>query len=208
MGYSREHKARTRERVIECAARLFRRHGYNGVGIDDIMAAANLTRGGFYAHFRSKQDLFAATLAADLVLAKELRARGGAAAGGAAAALRELIEFYLDRGNRTHIPKLCQLVSLSADVGRAGGAARAAYTAALRDMVDEVAGRIAAPPADAHARALTAVALCVGGAVLAQAVDDDRLAETLLDACRARAVAEVDARALRAPPAQRGVEIG
>ena len=192
MGYSAEHKARTKERVVESAARLFRRYGYNGVGIDDIMAAANLTRGGFYAHFRSKEDLFAATLAADLVLARQLRVSGEPDGGGAPPAVRALIDFYLDGGNRKHIPNLCPLVSLSADVGRSGEATRAAYTAALRSMIDELARRIDAAPADARARALTTLALCVGAVGLAQAVNDDQLAEALLDACRTRALAEVD----------------
>ena len=73
MGYSSEHKDRTRERVVTAAGRLFRRYGYNGVGIDEIMAAAGLTRGGFYAHFKSKHDLFAAALAEELELARQLR---------------------------------------------------------------------------------------------------------------------------------------
>lgn len=192
MGYSAEHKARTRERVVESAARLFRRYGYNGVGIDDIMAAANLTRGGFYAHFRSKEELFAATLATDLVLAKQLRGSGEPDGGGAPGAMRALIDFYLDGGNRKRIPDLCPLVSLSADVGRAGEAASAAYTAALRGMIDGLARSIDAAPADAQARALTTVALCVGGVVLAQAVDDQQFAGALLEACRARALAEVE----------------
>jgi len=64
-------------------------------------------------------------------------------------------------------------------------------TATLRNMVDELARRIDAPPADARARALSTVALCVGGVVLAQAVNDDQLADALLDACRSRAVAGV-----------------
>ena len=194
MGYSAEHKAKTKERVVESAARLFRRYGYNGVGIDDIMAAANLTRGGFYAHFRSKEDLFAATLAADLVLARQLRASGEPDGGSAPPAVRTLIDFYLDGGNRKRIPNLCPLVSLSADVGRSGEAARAAYTAALRSMIDELTRCIDAAPADARARALTTLALCVGAVGLAQAVNDDQLAEALLDACRTRALAEVDGR--------------
>ena len=54
MRYSAEHKQRTRERILTQAARLFRRDGYQGVGIDSIMTGARLTRGGFYGHFRSK----------------------------------------------------------------------------------------------------------------------------------------------------------
>lgn len=193
MGYAPEHKAKTRERVVEAAARLFRRYGYNGVGIDDIMSAADLTRGGFYAHFKSKQDLFAAALSEELELARQLR-RGGASddapqAGGAHA----LIDFYLDSANRTRIARLCPLVSLSADAARCGEDASAAYTETLRGLVAEIARRIPAPPAEARARALAAVALCVGGVVLAHASSDDELAAALLNACRERALHEVEA---------------
>ena len=193
MGYKPEHRMRTRRRVVESAGRLFRRYGYNGVGIDDIMAAANLTRGGFYAHFRSKADLFAEALAADPELVKQLRGSGDGGEEASAAALRRLVDFYLDRGNRKRVAALCQLVSLSADVGRSGGEVSAAYTATLRGMIDDVARRIPSA-ADARARALAAVALCVGGAVLADAVDDEQLAAALLDACRERALAEVEGR--------------
>lgn len=193
MGYSAGHKARTRERIVQSAARLFRRHGYNGVGIDDIMAAAELTRGGFYAHFKSKQDLFATALAEELELAKQLR-RSEPHDEHATGAARPLIEYYLGTANHKRIPALCPLVSLSADVARCGEEASAAYTATLRRMVAEIARRIPGEPADAEGRALAAVALCVGGVVLAHAVSDEQLADALLSACRARALAEVEAR--------------
>jgi TetR/AcrR family transcriptional repressor of nem operon len=48
MPYTTTHKAKTREKVIESAWRLFNRHGFAGVSIDEIMADAGLTRGGFY----------------------------------------------------------------------------------------------------------------------------------------------------------------
>jgi|SRR5690348_4583743 TetR/AcrR family transcriptional regulator, transcriptional repressor for nem operon len=59
MPYTPEHKARTRERIVESAQRLFNRHGFNGVSIDEIMADAGLTRGGFYNHFGTKDELYA-----------------------------------------------------------------------------------------------------------------------------------------------------
>ena len=192
MGYSVEHKARTRERIVQSAARLFRRHGYHGVGIDDIMAAAQLTRGGFYAHFKSKRELFATTLAEELELARQLRRSGVTPDADVSGAARMLIDFYLDSANRERIPALCPLVSLSPDVGRCGEEVSAAYTATLRSMVAEIARRIPRQPADAEERALAAVALCVGGVVLAQAMSDEQLANTLLSACRTRALAEVE----------------
>lgn len=188
-----DRKQVSRARIIESAARLFRRYGYNGVGIDDIMAAANLTRGGFYAHFGSKQDLFAATLMEELELGRRLRDNAETDGQQLAGAARALIEFYLDVGNRKRMPTVCPLISLSSDVSRADAAASAAYTATLRDLVGAIARRVPGSPADANARALAAMALCVGGVVLAQAVDDEELASTLLDACRTRVLAELEA---------------
>jgi len=189
-----DQKAKTRERIVRSAGRLFRRYGYSGVGIDDIMAAADLTRGGFYAHFRSKQDLFAATLAEELELARQLRGSGEPDGEHLSGAAKPLIDFYLDARNRTRMPAMCPLISLSADVARVGDAAGAAYTATLRDLVAEISRRIPGEPPDALARALAAVALCVGGVVLAHAVNDEQLADALLAACRTRVVAELEAR--------------
>ena len=46
-----------RERLIECAAKLFLERGYNATGINDILAAAAMTKGSFYFYFTSKKEL-------------------------------------------------------------------------------------------------------------------------------------------------------
>ena len=58
MPYRPEHKEETRTRIIECARCLFNRHGFSEVSIEQVMAEAGLTRGGFYNHFRNKEELF------------------------------------------------------------------------------------------------------------------------------------------------------
>ena len=67
MPYSADHKHRTRARIVESARILFNRHGYESVSIDMVMAEAGLTRGGFYNHFKSKEELFAAAVASFLM---------------------------------------------------------------------------------------------------------------------------------------------
>src|SRR5690242_16470181 len=64
MPYSAAHKSQTRERIVESARRLFNRHGFNEVSIDQIMAEAGLTRGGFYNHFHTKEELYCEALSA------------------------------------------------------------------------------------------------------------------------------------------------
>src|SRR2546421_7238263 len=52
-------KAQTRERILRAAARAIRKHGYEGLGVADVMKEAGLTHGGFYAHFASRDALLA-----------------------------------------------------------------------------------------------------------------------------------------------------
>ena len=55
MRYATDHNDETRERILEAASRLFRQHGIAAVGLSKIMAAAGLTVGTFYTHFKSKE---------------------------------------------------------------------------------------------------------------------------------------------------------
>src|ERR1700722_6014302 len=59
MPYSLKHKQETRERIVKSARRLFNRRGFTEVTIDQIMKHAGLTRGGFYKHFDTKEQLYA-----------------------------------------------------------------------------------------------------------------------------------------------------
>ena len=63
MPYVPEHKAKTRIRILDTARRLFNRNGLTAISIDEVMAGAGLTRGGFYSYFDSKEELFAEAIA-------------------------------------------------------------------------------------------------------------------------------------------------
>src|SRR5437870_7336271 len=62
MRYAKDHKEATHKKILDVASRLFREKGYDGIGVDAIMNEAGLTAGGFYAHFASKDALFAEAL--------------------------------------------------------------------------------------------------------------------------------------------------
>lgn len=63
MRYSAEHKARNHEKILSVAARSFREHGGDTSGIGTVMKKVGLTKGGFYRHFKSKDDLFVEAVA-------------------------------------------------------------------------------------------------------------------------------------------------
>ena len=90
MPYAPAHKEKTRARIVECARILFNRLGFDGVTIDMVMEQASLTRGGFYNHFKSKEELFAAAVSSFLMGrgARWLRARGGLGGSEGAAGVR------------------------------------------------------------------------------------------------------------------------
>ena len=57
MRVTREQAAANRQKIVHVASTLFRQHGFDGIGVADIMKGAGLTHGGFYGHFASKDDL-------------------------------------------------------------------------------------------------------------------------------------------------------
>jgi TetR/AcrR family transcriptional repressor of nem operon len=178
MRYGPTHKEATRKRILKRAAALFRREGYRGVGIDRIMAEADLTRGGFYAHFPSKSALFAEVLGQETDFVRRLRAARDA---------RDVIAGYLDPENREKVAGGCNLATLTNEVPRQDRAARAAFARQVESLVAEIEAHVPAGLPDGRARALEAVALCVGGISLARGIGDERLAREVLEVCRDRA---------------------
>src|SRR6201998_4122097 len=63
MRYPAEETAAKHERIVKEASRLFRERGFENVSVGEVMKAAGLTHGAFYAHFRSKEELQAAAVA-------------------------------------------------------------------------------------------------------------------------------------------------
>src|SRR5499425_3442006 len=63
MRYPVEETAAKHERIVKEASRLFRERGFENVSVGEVMQAAGLTHGAFYAHFGSKEELEAAAVA-------------------------------------------------------------------------------------------------------------------------------------------------
>jgi TetR/AcrR family transcriptional repressor of nem operon len=185
MRYPKDHKARTRRKIVETAARKFRAKGLDGVGVADLMAGAGLTHGGFYAHFASKDALIAEACrhALDATIATlEFRARGAPPGEG----LRTVVRAYLSRSHRDDAARGCIMPGLAGELARQPAATRHAVTAPLRALVGVIARQL--PEGDAVARerrALAIAASLVGALALARAVDDAALSDTILEATRA-----------------------
>src|SRR5262245_56464481 len=128
MRYDAEHKERTRQRVLTEAAAAIRAHGPDGIGVAALMSKAGLTHGGFYAHFKSKDDLVAQAIGQMFEEARE-RFHVNTDDPDPAAALCKYIDIYVSSRHRDSPERGCPLPALSGDLARMSAPARKRFTA-------------------------------------------------------------------------------
>jgi TetR/AcrR family transcriptional regulator, transcriptional repressor for nem operon len=117
MRYSPEHKAQNHEKILSVAARSFREHGGDSSGIGTVMKKVGLTKGGFYRHFESKDDLFveAVARAFDEMGRGMLEIAKSAPEG---QALRSMIEYYLSPRHANSPGAGCVVSALGPELAR------------------------------------------------------------------------------------------
>ena len=117
MRYSLEHKAQNHENILSVAARSFREYGGDTSGIGTVMKKVGLTKGGFYRHFRSKDDLFveAVARAFDEMGRGMLEIAKSAPEG---QALRAMIEHYLSAHHANSPGAGCVVAALAPELAR------------------------------------------------------------------------------------------
>jgi TetR/AcrR family transcriptional repressor of nem operon len=182
MRYSADHKERVREKIVEAASRRFRRRG-SEVAIADLMRDLKLTHGGFYRHFKGKEELFN-----EAFLASVAQTRARIAAAAAAAPGRELeaiITTYLSTPHCENPGEGCPIAALTTEIARHPKSTRTVFNQVLRSHAAEFAQFM--PGETAAERQRTAMVLFSGmaGALnLARATSDDSLRQDILDQSR------------------------
>jgi AcrR family transcriptional regulator len=176
--YGREHKQATRRRIIETAGRRFKRNGIDGSGIATVMADAGLTNGAFYAHFASKEDLVATTIADQLRAQRtHLDAQPPDRAG-----VEQFVRAYLSVQHRDNPDDGCPSAALLDEIARATDATKRAYTDGMLVVIDDIAARLAPDdPPSARVKTLSIFAMMVGTLQLSRALADRRLADEVLE---------------------------
>jgi len=174
MRYDAAHKARSRARILEAARSLFRRHGFEGASIDQVMKQAGLTRGAFYAHFDSKDALIHAVMEIEAGLVHALHT--AALAPQPRHAALDALAHYLDPAEREDVAHGCPLVAHPVDAIRGDRALRVDYQAQLSALVDALDACLDPPSSD---QALLAAVLAVGSGMLSAAVQDRELADRI-----------------------------
>ncbi len=177
MRVSREQAAENHEKIVEAASLLFRQQGFDGVSVDTIMQQAGLTHGGFYGHFKSKEDLAAQAVARALEHATERQSRY--------TNIAELVTEYLSQRHCNDPARGCAIAALGGDIARQGQSVRRGLTAHVRAQFDRFAQLLKGDtPAKRRKRAIATLAGIVGALTLARAVDDPALSKEILAAAR------------------------
>jgi TetR/AcrR family transcriptional repressor of nem operon len=185
MRYGAEHKEETRKRVLKAAAKAIRADGPHRIAVAGVMAEVGLTHGGFYAHFKSKDDLVAASI--DQMFAEGTeRAQRETEGVDPATGLGRYLDFYLSPAHRDARGAGCPLPYLSADAPRMDPESRARFADGVARLTDRLAGLLARtgdPDPSANARSL--LAEMVGALSLARADPDPERSLAILERSRA-----------------------
>jgi AcrR family transcriptional regulator len=184
MAYAEGHRDEVKGKIVNSARRLFNRHGFDSVSLDQIMAGAGLTRGGFYSYFESKSDLYAEVLGCFFTDPEWKNCWEGVQVDLASAnAGPQVVEAYLSRQHFEDVENSCPMVALPTDVTRSNERAKCAFEAVFKGMVSVLERSLNLNGQPRHKVAQAMAALCVGGMVVARAMDDRAAADNLRDAC-------------------------
>jgi TetR/AcrR family transcriptional repressor of nem operon len=181
MRVSRSQAVENRQTVINVASRLFREHGFDGIGLKDLMKGAGLTQGAFYKQFASKDDL--AAQASRRALESASSRWSDAATANPKDPLGAVMAFYLSMEHREEMTDGCPIVALGSDAARQGREVKASFEAGIRAHL-EVLSRMAAET-DGKApkgKAMAVLSTMVGALMLSRVVNDADLARAFLDA--------------------------
>jgi TetR/AcrR family transcriptional repressor of nem operon len=172
MRYPEGHKDAVRARIVEAASRALRRDGVDAVSIPKLMKRAGLTHGGFYVHFKDRDDLVAAAVAHS----------AGESAFSEGSSAEEAFGKYLSKEHVGHPELGCVVAALGVEGTRQKGRVRRAFADAARGLLRGVEKKLHPKRGQETIsdEALEKASQIVGAVVLARLLNDDTLAERVL----------------------------
>jgi TetR/AcrR family transcriptional repressor of nem operon len=172
MRYPAKETAAKHERIVKEASRLFRERGFENVTVSEVMKAAGLTHGAFYAHFGSKEKLQEAAITYGQEVSRDRALSHGTTKKGRQAFANR----YLTARHRDNPGNGCTMAALGPEVARSTPELKAAFERGLEDI-------FAASGAD-RKEVIFQTAALLGGIVLARAVQSPQLSDEILESVR------------------------
>jgi TetR/AcrR family transcriptional repressor of nem operon len=181
---SKSQAAENRHTVVDAASRLFRAQGFRATSVPEIMRAADLTHGGFYGHFASKEALAAEAL--DAAFASLAAARAQTALTPEGEAIHPAwVDSYLTAEHRDAPGPGCPVAALAGDVAREAtdSPVRESFARGVEQVVAQL---VAQNPEHDPEAALADYATLIGSLLLARATAGRPLSDAFLAAGQAR----------------------
>jgi AcrR family transcriptional regulator len=189
MPYPAGHRVAVKKNIIDSARRLFNRHGFESVSLNQIMAGAGLTHGGFYSYFKSKSDLYAEVLGCFFTDPQWKSCWEGVHVDLSSTDVgSQVVRAYLSRQHFEDVENSCPMVALPTDVARSGVSARRAFETVFKAMVSVLERSLIQNGRRRRTTAQGIAALSIGGMVVARTMVDRALADELRAACMAVAL--------------------
>lgn len=180
MRQSRAQAAETKARILLTATKMFLDKGLITVGLRDIMAGADLTPGGFYKHFQSKDQLIAEASGTAFDQAYAML-EGETTGKSPAEAVERIVSVYLEQTHAEGKPYLCPLAMLGAELRHSDPQVRAIAIDGYHRIVQLIASHITGQTR--RAALVTAsgiVSTLVGAVTLAEIAPNSAMARAIL----------------------------
>lgn len=183
MRYGKDHKEETHKRVVEAAARRFRKDGIESTGVVDLMADAGLTHGGFYAHFSSKETLVKEALAAASMKSRDhLQGQIDQARAEGRDPLEAIVRSYLTVTHRDRPDRGCSVAALGSEIARHPRKTREAFTEGLEKTMGIIASALPETVPNRQERAYAIFSTLIGALQLSRAISDSTMSQAVIDA--------------------------
>jgi TetR/AcrR family transcriptional regulator, transcriptional repressor for nem operon len=189
MAYPAGHRTAVKKKIVDSARRLFNRHGFENVSLNQIMAGAGLTHGGFYSYFNSKSELYAEVLGCFFTDPHWENCWDGVEVDLSSTDVgAQVVRAYLSRQHFEDVENSCPMVALPTDVGRSGEVARRAFETVFKAMVSVLERSMTLNGRRRRTTAQAIAALSIGGMIVARTIVDRAHADQLRAACMAVAL--------------------
>lgn len=182
MGHSKAEKAHSRKRILAAASTRIREAGLDGISVGEIMKSVNLTHGGFYGHFTSRDALVAAAL--EQALAEGETASAAHAGERGSMTVKSIVNTYLSPAHRDHPSSGCAIPTLAGEVGRAAPEVRAIMAQQLAKSFEVMGEALGETGEDSEQFAVSAWSMMIGAMMISRIMKDDPMADRVLALAR------------------------
>jgi TetR/AcrR family transcriptional repressor of nem operon len=183
---TKEQAEQNRRLIVETASRMFRLQGLENVAVADLMKESGFTHGGFYNHFKSKDELATEAVASTFDHAATKLAEDIASGNDPHKALNAILTDYLSPAHRDTCTGGCPAPAFLVDAARSGKDVQTAFAEGIESYLEIFAARMDGDRREARQRAVALLSGIVGALLLSRAVKkgQPKLSDELLSSAR------------------------